>query len=292
MSAIINTKIEEEKTATANEKLRVASAFAKSALCYDGVADLQRQVGSKLIQMLDENIGSSYLNEQSNVLDLGSGTGYFSEIISEKWPVDLLSLDIAMGMLTYARDNRFLGGEKTFVCADAEKLPLQKNKFELVFSNFALQWCDDLESVFIQINEALKPGGYFVFSLPVEGTLSELKSSWQTVDSYRHVNEFYDFKTIQGISENVFQHTGIKNLYCQDHIVYYPQVRSLMKALKALGANQVKTSHQKQIQKNKASSLMGRGDLQKLISAYDQYRNEQGKLPATYRVVSGLIRKQ
>ena len=292
MTAIIHPKIEQGKEVVINDKLRVASAFAKSAPCYDGVAELQRQVGGELIHILEEIIEPDWLNKNSNVLDLGSGTGYFSEVISDKWPVSLVSLDIALGMLDYARNNRSLRCDQTFTCADAERLPLKKNKFNLVFSNFALQWCDDIENVFRQIYEVLKPGGYFVFSIPVEGTLYELKDSWQKVDSYQHVNEFYDFEAIERISGKTFPESKTENIFCQDHIVYYPQVRNLMKALKALGANQVKTGQQSQIQRNKTSSLMGRQNLQKLINAYDQYRNEQGKLPATYRVVSGVIRKQ
>lgn len=292
MSAIMKTQastveaIAETMNPGLADKVRVAAAFAGSARSYDEVAGLQRQVGARLMMQAADRLAGNQFPASYKVLDLGSGTGYFSEQFVQQWPIEMISLDIAHGMLRYARQHHASLQQQSFLCADAEKLPLAENSVDMVFSNFALQWCDDLESVFQQTKKILKPGGLFLFSLPVDGTLKELKSSWQEVDQYQHVNDFHSFKSVQAIAENIFSKSNKITSSCDDFVLYYQQVSELIKELKALGANQVKADNHSN---NKSKALMGRHGLQKLLAAYDQFRNEQGLLPATYRVAYGLI---
>lgn len=270
-------------------KIRVATAFAESANSYDAVAGLQRKVGGSLMdkaalhmtQVTQEPFPGGY-----KVLDLGAGTGYFSEKIVQDWQVEAISLDIAYGMLSYARQHRSSLQAQNFICADAEKLPITENTLDMVFSNFALQWCDDLAGVFQQVKKILKPGGLFLFSLPVDGTLKELKSSWQSVDQYRHVNEFYSLDHVQAMARDIFHEAKDISLYSEEFVLYYQQVQALSRELKALGANQVKVAKKG---KDRSSVLMGRRGLKKLLHAYEQFRNEKGLLPATYKVASGFI---
>ena len=285
-ASLIKSLAETMSPGLADDKVRVAAAFAESAHSYDAVAGLQRQVGAKLMAKAAARLAGNRLSNGYKILDLGSGTGYFSEQFVKQWPIEIISLDIAHGMLRYARQHHTLLQQQSFLCADAEKLPVAENSVNMVFSNFVLQWCDDLESVFQQIKKILQPGGLFLFSLPVDGTLKELKSSWQEVDQYQHVNDFHSFKSVQAIARNVFSKANKTSLYCEDFLLYYQQMSELTKELKALGANQVKASHHSN---NKSKALMGRHSLQKLLAAYDQFRNQQGLLPATYKVAYGLI---
>ncbi len=267
-------------------KIRVATAFTESANSYDAVAGLQREVGANLMGKVASHMTQEPLSNGYKVLDLGAGTGYFSEKIVQDWQVEAISLDIAYGMLSYARQHRSSLQAQNFICADAEKLPITENTLDMVFSNFALQWCDDLAGVFQQVKKILKPGGLFLFSLPVDGTLKELKSSWQSVDQYRHVNEFYSLDHVQAMARDIFHEAKDISLYSEEFVLYYQQVQALSRELKALGANQVKVAKKG---KDRSSVLMGRRGLKKLLHAYEQFRNEKGLLPATYKVASGFI---
>ena len=58
------------------------------------------------------------------------------------------------------------------------------------FSSLAIQWCRDPRVLFSEIKRSLKPGGLFVFSSLLNGTLEELQLSWASVDEHQHVNQF------------------------------------------------------------------------------------------------------
>jgi malonyl-CoA O-methyltransferase len=62
---------------------------------------------------------------------------------------------------------------------------------------------------------------------------------------------------------------------------YYPNVKTLMHELKAIGAHNVTAQRPR--------SLTGKGKLSQLIENYEQYRTVDG-LPATYEVIYGYAR--
>ena len=145
-------------------KLRVADSFSKAANSYDGSAQLQRDVGHQLLDFGLPHAASIMQHENVNMMDLGSGTGYFSQKLTEHYPqANLYCLDIAQGMLDHARALR--GSESIkLLCADAEALPLASQSIDFIFSSLAIQWCENLNQLFSEIARALKPGGIALLS--------------------------------------------------------------------------------------------------------------------------------
>ncbi len=66
--------------------------------------------------------------------------------------------------------------------ADEERLPLAEGRLDLIVSNLALHWVNDLVGALIQIRRALKPDGLFLASLFGGGTLTELRQSLMTAE--------------------------------------------------------------------------------------------------------------
>ena len=254
------------------DKRQVAVSFSRAASSYDSVAELQRAVGHELMTRLPAGLAPQ------RWLDLGSGTGYFSRVLSQQFAhSEGLALDIAHGMLTFARP---LGGAAYFIAADAESLPLQPNSCDLVFSSLALQWCADFDRVLSEVHRVLKPGGVLAFASLCVGTLSELRDSWRTVDGQVHVNRFREFERYQQLCAE--SDLRVLDLQSQPHVLHYAQVRQLTHELKALGAHNLNPG--------RPEGLTGRARLQGLVSAYEQFRQPQG-LPATYQVVYGILEK-
>ena len=254
------------------DKRRVAVSFSRAAASYDSVAELQRAVGFELISRLPEHLNPS------RWLDVGCGTGYFSRVLGQRFAhSEGLALDIAQGMLAYARP---LGGATHFIAGDAECLPLRANSCDVVFSSLALQWCADFDAVLSEALRVLKPGGALAFASLCVGTLSELRDSWRVVDGQVHVNRFREFDTYQQLCAS----SGLKvlSLQRQPHVLHYPQLRQLTHELKALGAHNLNPG--------RPDGLTGRSRLQGLVAAYEQFRQPQG-LPATYQVVYGILEK-
>ena len=249
------------------DKKAIAQSFSRAAPRYDSVAHVQRQVGETMLVVL-----GSEVKTVKTALDIGCGTGALTVRLAP-FADHITALDIAPGMLAVARDNDEQGVIDEFICGDAEQLPFNPGQFDLVFSSFALQWCDDLGQVLKDVHRLLQPGGRFVFSIPVENTLRELKLSWQKAESrYHHVNEFPSASQIKTlVAESPFQ---LQQVQERLDVVYYETVRELTRELKTLGAHQVTS--------NRTHALTGKRTLFKMMSNYEHFRNHQGMLPASW----------
>jgi len=255
------------------DKRRVAESFSRAAASYDAVADLQRSVGNALLEQIPEN------TKPARWLDLGSGTGYFSRALASRFPQgEGLALDIAEGMLRHARP---MGGAASFVAGDAECLPLRSGSVDLIFSSLALQWCAHFAAVLDEAERVLRPGGVFAFSSLCYGTLHELRDSWQRVDGFAHVNRFRSFEAYQRLC--AASRLRCLTLNMQPSVLYYSELRQLTHELKALGAHNLNPG--------RLGGLTGRTRIRALIEAYERFRKPSG-LPATYRVVYGVLRKE
>jgi malonyl-CoA O-methyltransferase len=251
-------------------KQRVAANFSRAAATYDAAALLQKRVAARTMLGLPAEL------TPESILDLGSGTGSQTSVLSSHYPGShITGMDMAMGMLRFAREQT----EAASWCSgDIESLPFKSNSFDLVFSSLAIQWCS-LDTVLSELYRVLRPGGVFVFSSLATGTMAELNSAWKQVDSNLHVNGFesYDLQR-QKISQSPLNQQSFK---LQKETLYYSSVVQLLRELKALGVN---TVHSRQ------PGLMTRGRLMKLQQAYEPFREESG-LPLSYQVLYGILRK-
>lgn len=114
-----------------------------------------------------ENLALSKLHPKSRILDLCCGTGQLAQQL-KTMGYRVTGLDGSAEMLTYARENA--PGVK-FVQADARSFKLP-TKFDAVLSIFDslnhIMKLKELQSVFSNVYEALKPGGLFFFDLNTE----------------------------------------------------------------------------------------------------------------------------
>lgn len=250
-------------------KSRIKQSFAKAANTYDGVAELQRQVGRELLSFVDIK------QCQGVLLDLGCGTGFLtSELVAGANHGSMIAVDIAHAMLKTTQAKLLKESTLKYVCADAEFLPFTSGSVDHLFSNLALQWCQNLSAVFFDIKRVLKAEGQLVFSTFGPKTLQELKTVWATVDHYNHVNDFYSQADIQQFLENA----GFKDIKIVSHsyVSTYPSVRFLMQELKGLGAQQVS---------GRNKSLTTKTAMQKMYTAYEALR-VNAQIPATFEVIS------
>jgi len=248
------------------DKQQIRRSFAKASKSYDGMANLQRKVGRELIKQVS-------LPEQASVLDLGCGTGFFTQQLIEKVGLkNIVALDLAVPMLLQTR-SRLVEYDISLVCADAEALPFVDESVDSVVSNLALQWCMGLDDLFVDVQRVLRPKGSFIFSSFGASALHELKEAWANVDNYRHVNEFC---SVAEVSEKL-QQAGFHEVQVvtKTYMSQYPDVLNLMRELKAIGAHNV--SHQRNKQ------LTSKRQLQALISAYPKEVN--GGVKASFEII-------
>jgi malonyl-CoA O-methyltransferase len=248
----------------------IARAFDRASTGYDAAAALQDRVRQELLGRLGE-----LEVKPRAVLDLGAGTGQGTRALKRRYPKAMVvAVDIAPGMLERARlQSRWLRRFER-VRADAYALPFADGAFDLVFSNLMLQWCDDLDAVFGEIARVLKPGGLLLFSTFGPGTLAELREAWAAVDASNHVNHFFDAHALG--SAMMHARLGEPVLDVDRIVAKYPDVMTLMRELKAIGAHNVT--------QGRTRGLTGRSRLTAMTRAYESLRTG-GKLPATWEVI-------
>lgn len=266
--------VSEQTDAEPMAKSDVAQSFSRAAQQYDSVAGLQREVGTALMARL-----GVFSRAPTNVLDLGSGTGYFCPQLVSRFPAaNYFGLDLAEGMVRFSREQHPEAG--SWLVADAETLPLASESVDLIFSSLALQWCHRPALLFAELARVLRPGGRCLFATLGPDTLKELRSSWAAVDQHQHVNTFLSAEVLMEVVGN----EGDMTLALQEQVyrMEYSKVSELLHELKTLGAHNVN--------RNRPSGLMGRRALQGMMRAYENWR-QAGVLPATYQVYFGLLEK-
>jgi len=260
---------------TGPEKKHIASSFSRAAPAYDSVAKLQRDVGGKLLHRLSGGVAAV-------VLDLGCGTGYFRPGLGARFPgASYIGLDLAPGMVEYARAHTGTRDDGLWLVGDAESLPLAAHSVDVVFSSLAIQWCQRPELLFAELGRVLQPGGRCVFTTLGPGTLGELRQAWAAVDHHRHVNEFLPQGELLAAAGRV---PGIElRLESERHCMYYQRVAELLAELKTLGAHNMN--------RDRPAGLTSRKTLQGMLQAYESWRVD-GMLPASYDVIFGEVIKR
>lgn len=249
------------------DKAKIKQSFAAASVTYDGDAALQRTVGKALLDAIDAE------NQARTLLDVGCGTGFLSSALLAQ-ARSMIALDIALPMLQVTRTKLADAANVSYLCADAEQLPLAEQSVDGVFSNLALQWCVNLDAVFADVKRVLKPDGQLAFSIFGPQTLHELKAAWAEVDDYSHVNDFYTEQQL----DRFLRQAGFTEITLESklYLSSYASVLALMKELKHIGAHNVIAGRNKRV----TSKTM----MQRMIAAYEQHRTD-GLIPATFEVI-------
>ncbi|MBE1236804.1 malonyl-ACP O-methyltransferase BioC [Phaeovibrio sulfidiphilus] len=250
------------------DKLRVARSFSQASPAYDARAGLQTVVGAALLDLLET--GCSRAPEV--LIDLGCGTGARTALLMDLHPgARAFGLDLAQGMARHAA-SRAPGA--FYVTGDMEALPFAPRVADLLYSSLAIQWCEDPASVLREAHRVLRPGGRFVFSTLLAGTLWQLEEGWRQVDSHVHVNRFRTGGDYRSLAENAgFRITAWRE---ETRIETFPDVLALMRSVKGIGARNLNTGRR--------PGLTAPARIAALARAFEPLRTLEG-LPLTYRVL-------
>lgn len=249
----------------------VRRSFGRAAATYDAHAILQDEVQKRLQERLDD----ASINPQ-RILDVGSGTGRGTATLRSRYPkAQTVALDLALPMLRAARKHRGWFNPFARVCADAEALPMADASIDLLHSNLCLQWCGNLQSAFEGFRRVMRPRGLLLFSTFGPQTLQELRTAFAEVDATPHVSGFLDIHQIG----DALLAAGFRDPVLERDVftLTYPDVRDLMHELRAIGATNA--------DRHRARALTGKSRLQRVVEAYEVFRDDEGRLPATYEVV-------
>ena len=126
------------------------------------VADFLDDAAARLLERLDDTT-----RRFERALDLG-GRGAVSPRLAARG-IATLACDLSPALAARAG--------APAVAADEEFLPFADAGFDLIVASLALHWINDLPGALIQLRRALRPGGLFLASVPLLGTLAELRAA-------------------------------------------------------------------------------------------------------------------
>lgn len=185
---------------------------------------LLREVGERLVDRLGDVTRSFPL-----ALDLGSRGPILAAQLAPQGRV---------GTLLHAG---FADGADFF--ADEELLPLRPESLDLVLSNLALHWVNDLPGALAQIRAALKPDGLFLASMFGAGTLGELRTCLmeaelaETGGASPRVSPFAALRDAAGLLQRAGFALPVAD--CDVITVTYPDMFRLLADLRGMGETNI-----------------------------------------------------
>lgn len=271
------------------DKRRVAERFGRAAQSYNQAARVQYDAGLVLIQQLS-HLTDPFRHSRRRILDLGCGTGQLLPVLANTCSAEeIVAVDLSPQMLAQAQRDRAqsapLPCDLSFLCADIEALPFELHeRFSLLFSNFALQWCNSVGSTLHQLSRSCEPGGLIAMTIPGLQTFAEIKAAWHAVDGAVHVNRFLT----QEQWRQALVDAGFEPVWeCREVVSeYYSSAQAALQAIKRSG---VTNAHQQ-----RSRQLLGKQRYQQFLAAYQAQadRSPEGRrYPVTYDVYSFVARR-
>lgn len=261
------------------DRLRVQSSFHRGAGEYDQHTPVQQRVMLHLLQQLE----LYPVDQEVSMLDIGCGTGRLLELLGQCYPdVCLTGLDLAHNMVHQAAER--LGKGVQLIQGDAEQLPFSPCSFSTVLSSSTFQWLDDLSGCFAEVKRVLKPEGRFVFSLFGEGTLVELRESWQQAwmtcgrENAGPHNGTHHFHTCEQV-QCALEKAGFRDIEITSgcEVEWYPDVSHLLHAIKRIGAGTARPPS--------GGGLGWRRLLHEMATVYTKYYGTERGVPTSYHAI-------
>ncbi|WP_051212245.1 class I SAM-dependent methyltransferase [Rubritepida flocculans] len=165
------------------------------------------------------------------LLDLAGGTGDISFLALRAGAGRVICSDINEEMLRVGRSralDRGLARGLSFLCADAERLPLPDRSVEKVSMAFGLRNCTDKDAVLREVRRVLRPGGRFhclEFSRLEVAALQRLYDAWS-------------FKALPAIGARVAKDRE-SYVYLAESIRTFPDQARLARMMEAAGLERV-----------------------------------------------------
>jgi len=220
------------------DKKLVEQRFKKSLKTYKENAFIQKHTAEKLISLLPRC-------DYGSILEIGCGAGILTEQIKEKLVFSKFScVDLVLESKEYIDK---IIPDNTFTAGDIEKINLQE-KYDLIISNAALQWCENPKKTMGKLFLSLNKNGVLAVSAFGNSNLKELSEVLNLPDVMK--------TNIKGIEE--------------EKTFYFNSPVEILKHLKYTGANAL------------CGYKFTKSSLKNFEERYRRLFNKDGKVYLTY----------
>ncbi|MEJ0072440.1 MAG: methyltransferase domain-containing protein [Pseudomonadota bacterium] len=228
---------------------------------------LFREIGERLVERLDD-----VTRRFPRVLDVGCRTGLVRGLLGGRADVEtVVGIDLSARMVARAGAPSVVG--------DEEMLPFADGSFDLVISNLALHWTNDLPGALVQLRRALKPDGLLLAAMFGGETLIDLRAALIDADLAESGGAFPRVSPVADLRDAgmLLQRAGFELPVVDGDTVSvsYPDATALMRDLRGMGETNAVVERQR--------SLARRGLLVRAAAAYP--RQPDGRIAAGFQVI-------
>jgi SAM-dependent methyltransferase len=210
----------------------------------------------------------------------------------KQFPVNILEMNYTNDLIfNYLNNqyqiNNYVKGNKELIFDD-EFIPFKPNKFDLIISNLAMQFINDVPNFLKRIHNSLMTDGSVFISFFGEDNLSELSNSIYYCENllYNHITPrmipTIDIKT----AGQLMIKSGFRNIVVdQDQfIINYQNTREFLINIKKMGLGNILV--------DKTRKFFTKKLYHQLIKFYqDNYKNSDGEIYATYKILTIYAQK-
>ncbi|MCL1143296.1 methyltransferase domain-containing protein [Shewanella gaetbuli] len=200
----------------------VANTFSQAASHYK-----QHDV----VQRLTADILMSQSRLSGHLLDIGCGPG--TDFSAFKPLTKVTAVDIAPGMLEQVAQHF---PHYQTLCSDAQNMGINANSVDHVYSNLALQWCQDYPQAIAEIHRVLVDKGECHLAIVSAGSLPQLKQLGFRINHFNHQTALLSPFISSQNNDNDTSHWQLISSAEQTVTVYFDDLRSLLYSIKGVGA--------------------------------------------------------
>jgi malonyl-CoA O-methyltransferase len=229
---------------------------------YDKYAMPQQQAARQLIELVGDI-------SPANILEPGSGTGYYTRLLVNKFLTAKIScVDLSASALQIAQE-QLQCDNLSFIQGDVDKIPLMN--YDLITANAVFQWIHDFPLWMNKVYDSLTTDGVTAFSYFGGNTYRELAFAVKSVYGDGEKITSSQFHTVDEI-KNITSQFSSSIIDNADYTVEFASLRDLLLSIRATGTRGRK--------KNAPIWTKGKYNLIEKI-----YNDEFGGIKVTYNVI-------
>lgn len=237
--------------------------FENSFYTYDEHAVVQRDMAEKLADYTFASCGEYY----KKVLEIGCGTGFLTKHIMNDFKIKKLMInDISPEVIGYIEK---IAPYCNFLIGDMENIVFD-TKFNIVTSNAAFQWAEDLQSMINRFYHVLEAEGVLAFTTFGEQNFEQITKISNRKLMYKNIEElqpmFGDFE-VKILKEEVI------------NLEFHSPV-DVLRHIKGIGANAM------------AAEFWTKGVLKDFDKKYREYFSTANGVSLTYHPIYVVLRKK
>ncbi|MGH4123835.1 MAG: class I SAM-dependent methyltransferase [Clostridium sp.] len=123
---------------------------------YNSISKIYDQVREEELEVVLELLSESEFSKETTILDIGCGTGNYTNIIEKITNAKVYGMDASEGMLKKAKEKNC---NITFLLGDACSIPSKENYFSLIYMTDVIHHISDIDKMFADIFRILKNNG-------------------------------------------------------------------------------------------------------------------------------------